>query len=159
MRRSFPLILVTCMGCRAAAPEPPEPVAVRSWCEQQEHEGALPAAPEPTHEPEPATAVLGFTSPDREMIRGPIREHIGALDECYELALTRDPDAKGRLSVRFVIEANGCVGEIEVVDDEFTDPRVGRCVIAVGKKHWRFPPRLGGEPITVIYPFVLFSPD
>jgi hypothetical protein len=150
MRRSFPLILVTCMGCRAAAPEPPEPVEVQSWCEQQDHEVSPPAAP--------ATAVLGFTSPDREMIRGPIREHMEAVDACYELALMRDPNAKGRLTVRFVIEANGCVGEIEVVDDEVTDPWVGPCVIAVGKKYWRFPPPLGGDTITVVYPFVFFSP-
>ncbi|MFV8749774.1 AgmX/PglI C-terminal domain-containing protein [Nannocystaceae bacterium ST9] len=147
MRRSSPLILVTCMGCRAAAPEPPEPVDDRSWCEQQDHDSPLSAPPEP------ATAVLGFTSPDKEIVSGPIRESRWAVDECYERALVRDPDAKGRLSVRFVIEANGCVGEIEVVDDEFTDPSVGRCVIAVGKKHWRWPPRLGGDAITVIYPF------
>lgn len=147
------MILITCMGCRAAAPVQPEPVDVRSWCEQDGHEWALTAAPEPTHEPEPATAVLGFASIDKELIRRPIREHMWAIEECYELALERDPNVKGRLSVRFVIEADGHVGEIEVVDDEVTDPCVGRCVIAVGKKHWIWPPRPGGGQITINYPF------
>ncbi|HVI01240.1 MAG TPA: AgmX/PglI C-terminal domain-containing protein [Enhygromyxa sp.] len=159
MRTISASFLIACIGCRAAAPVEPEPVDDRPWCEQDGHEWATPAAHESIAEPEPtpATALLGFASIDREMIRRPIREHMWAIEECYAMALVYDPHVIGRLSVRFVIELDGRVSEIEVVDDTLRDPCVGRCVIAAGKQHWSWPPRQAGGQITIHYPF-LFDP-
>jgi hypothetical protein len=160
MRTISALFLVTCLGCRAAAPEPPEPVDHRPWCEQEGHEWAAPpeAAPEPAPEPELAIAMLGFASIDKSMIRRVIEEHRGAIDQCYALALRYDPNLEGRLSVRFVIEPDGRVGEIDLADDTLTDPCVGRCVIAAGKQLWQFPRIPGAGTITINYPFN-FIPD
>jgi TonB family protein len=155
MRTMFALSLA-CLSCRAATPEAPEPIDTRPWCEQEGHDWATLAEPELIPEPAPATGVLGFASIDKDLIRRVIREHMWAVEECYELALVHDPNLIGRVSVRFVIEADGHVGAMEVVEETVGDPCLGRCVMAVGKQHWVWPPYPNGATVTITYPF-LFS--
>lgn len=92
------------------------------------------------------------------MIRRPILENTWAIERCYQLALEHDPSLSGRLAVRFVIDADGRVGAIEVVDDTLRDPCLGRCVIEVGKRLWSWPRPYGGGTITITYPFLFSRP-
>jgi hypothetical protein len=160
MRTNALLVSLACLGACTPPPPPPpaEPVDPRPWCERTDYGWAVPneSEPEPSP-PTPSTALLGFASIDKDIIRRVIRENQWATERCYQLALEHDPYLQGRVTVMFVIEDDGHIGVIEVVEDTLDDPCVGRCVMAVGKQLWRWPSRSEGSTITIHYPF-LFQP-
>jgi hypothetical protein len=159
MRTNTLLVSLVCLAaCHPPAyVPPPEPVGPGASCEGIGYGWATSREPKPSA-PASSLALLGFASIDKDIIRRVILEHRWATDCCYELGLQRDPNLDGRLSIRFVIEADGSIGEIEVVDDTLEDPIVGHCVVEVGKRLWRWPPRPGGGTITIHYPFLFSRP-
>ena len=48
-----------------------------------------------------------FGSLDKEVIRKVIHEHREQIRACYETAITRREDLKGKVSVKFTISAEG----------------------------------------------------
>ncbi len=91
---------------------------------------------------------------DKDIIRRIVRAHINEVRYCYNLALERDPRARGRVSVRFVINSSGKVIASELDFLNIDDLRLGDCV-ANAIKRWTFPKPSDGESVTVLYPFVL----
>lgn len=158
MRTNPLLVSLVCLGA-CSRPQVLEPVDPRPWCERIDYDWATPtpsvSKPSATA---PSVALLGFTSIDKNMIRRPILENAWATERCHQLALEHNPYVYGRLAVRFVIDPDGRVGEIEVVDDTLADPCVGRCVIEVGKQLWTWPRRDGAGTITINYPFLFSRP-
>jgi hypothetical protein len=74
---------------------------------------------------------------------------------CYENALKRNPNLKGKISIRFTILETGGLADIAAAQNGLGAPEVAACIIQA-MKSWRTQFRPSG-PVTVEYPFV-FSP-
>ncbi|HEY0134418.1 MAG TPA: TonB family protein, partial [Nannocystis sp.] len=91
---------------------------------------------------------------DKEIIRRIVRAHINEVRYCYNQALARDPNAKGRVAITFTVAADGKVLKAEVSESTMADAAVGTCV-ATAVKTWTFPKPDGGASVIITYPFVL----
>jgi outer membrane biosynthesis protein TonB len=94
---------------------------------------------------------------DKDILRRIVRAHINEIRFCYNQELKANPELKGRISVRFAIEADGTVAESRLVKTEpKTDAMraVGDCA-ANAIPRWLFPKPSGGERVLVTYPFLL----
>jgi hypothetical protein len=91
---------------------------------------------------------------DKDIIRRIVRAHINEVRYCYNQALARDPNAKGRVAVQFTIGGTGKVPSAVVQETTMKDAAVGNC-IAQSVKRWVFPKPEGGGSVIVTYPFVL----
>jgi hypothetical protein len=91
---------------------------------------------------------------DKDIIRRIVRAHINEVRYCYNQALARDPNAKGRVAVQFTIGGTGKVPSAVVQESTLKDAAVGNC-IAQSVKRWTFPKPEGGGSVIVTYPFVL----
>jgi hypothetical protein len=123
---------------------------------------------------------LGAIDPSRvkgrlppEVIQKIVRDHSDGMRKCYEDGLRRDPNLKGKIPVRFVIERDGHVSSaadihdapppeglektVRPKDDEprFPDATVTACVVAKFAA-LIFPEPQGGS-VTVVYPIVFRS--
>ncbi|MEZ4223093.1 MAG: AgmX/PglI C-terminal domain-containing protein [Polyangiaceae bacterium] len=90
-----------------------------------------------------------------EIVMRPIRERAACLRRCYQAGLLHDPNLKGRVAVRFVIDADGWVRRARVTDNQLASDAVVECVrqVFLGL-HYEEP----DDAITVVYP-VVFAPQ
>jgi TonB family protein len=95
---------------------------------------------------------------DKEMIRRIIRRHINEVRYCYEQELARHPSLSGRISVQFVIAANGEVTSSALQRSTMNNVRVESCVVQASRR-WNFPYPTGGGIVVVSYPFNLVPGD
>lgn len=95
-----------------------------------------------------------------EAIRRTVLRNIAQIDRCYQAALDRNPDLRGRVLTRFVIAGNGSVSSAEVIDaaDTARDERLNTCV-GRAMRTWQFAQPGGGGTTTVTYPFNLEPSD
>jgi hypothetical protein len=84
-----------------------------------------------------------------------VRARMGLIKSCYEAALKRNPNLRGKLTIRFTILETGGVAEITAVVNTVGSPEVAACIMST-MHSWRTQFRPSG-PVTVEYPFV-FSP-
>ncbi|MEM6995929.1 MAG: AgmX/PglI C-terminal domain-containing protein [Myxococcota bacterium] len=91
---------------------------------------------------------------DSDITRRIVRSHINELRYCYNQGLVRNPELKGRVSVKFTVGPTGKVSKSEVKKSTVEDPNVGNCV-AKAVKRWKFPKPTDGKAADVLYPFVL----
>lgn len=93
---------------------------------------------------------------DQDIIRRIVRAHVNEVRSCYNAGLREHPELAGRVTIAFMIGANGKVGVSTVQQDtlEPADEAVGRC-IAKAVKRWMFPKPKDGATVSVVYPFVL----
>ncbi|MFY0564963.1 AgmX/PglI C-terminal domain-containing protein [Archangium lansingense] len=93
---------------------------------------------------------------DRELIRRVIQLNRSQVRYCYEHLLNRYPSLSGKVSVRFVISAEGSVVTSDVAQATTDNSELEKCV--AGKvRGWVFPKLKGGGSVVVTYPF-LFKP-
>ncbi|MCB9705116.1 MAG: AgmX/PglI C-terminal domain-containing protein [Myxococcales bacterium] len=90
---------------------------------------------------------------DKDIIRRIVRAHINEVRACYNQGLTRDPNLGGRVSIHFIIDAQGNVPTATVKETTLANANVGTC-IAKAVKRWKFP-KPQGSTVIVTYPFVL----
>jgi TonB family protein len=93
--------------------------------------------------------------PSSERIQQIIRNRYWAFRYCYEVGLARNPDLEGKVVVRFTIEPNGSVANVELVGSTMPDHETVACIVK-GYKKLKFPRPRGGA-VTVVYP-IMFSP-
>lgn len=86
----------------------------------------------------------------RVAIAAVVRRHFPEVRACYERGLVREAGLAGRLTLRWSIDADGVVRNVEVVGDELRAPAVTECMRR-RPIHWRFPSAVG--PADVRYPF------
>ncbi|MFO0761704.1 MAG: AgmX/PglI C-terminal domain-containing protein [Byssovorax sp.] len=91
-----------------------------------------------------------------EVIQRIVRTQAGRLRRCYENGLRRDPSLAGRVTVRFLILANGEVGSAADGGSSLSDAGVVSCVVR-GFQGLSFPAPESGS-VTVTYPIV-FAPE
>ncbi len=101
----------------------------------------------------PREATTGSLS--REAIQGVIRKNT-AIQRCFEQALRKQPKLAGKVTVSFVIGAQGSVTSASVQNSTVSSTALERCVVD-RVRSFRFPKPTGGA-VAVAYPFV-FAPN
>lgn len=89
---------------------------------------------------------------DPNAISSVVRRRLAAVKQCYERQLNRNPDLRGKITVRFTIGATGAVVDISVEANTMGDDEVAQCIVG-RMRGWRFPKPEGGS-VTVSYPFI-----
>jgi outer membrane biosynthesis protein TonB len=92
---------------------------------------------------------------DQSKLASFIKARMGLIKACYENALKRNPNLKGKISIRFTILETGGLADLETVANTMGSPDVAACITAT-MRSWRTQFKPSG-PVTVEYPFV-FSP-
>ncbi len=92
---------------------------------------------------------------DKDQISRVIRAHMKEVRLCYRRGLALNPNLKGRVSIKFMIDGKGKIPGAVVEKSTLTDPRVGDC-IAEHMLTWTFRAPICGTSI-VVYPF-MFEP-
>ena len=101
---------------------------------------------------EPQMEVVVMGALEKQLVLSVVTSNRAEVRACYDKALAGFPRLDGKVTVRFVIGAEGGVTSAAIVSA--SNPDLGRC-IAERVKTWVFPkPQSGGE-VTVTYPFVL----
>ncbi|NPC48602.1 TonB family protein [Corallococcus sp. AB032C] len=90
---------------------------------------------------------------DKELIRQVIQRNRGQIRYCYESLLNRFPKLGGKVSVKFVISANGSVATSNVAQSTAGNSDLETCV-AGRVRTWKFPEPKGGGSVIVTYPFI-----
>ncbi len=71
-----------------------------------------------------------------ESVMSVVNSHRSAIEYCYQRALRKNPNLRGKISVRFVISASGSVKDVKVIASTLNDPSVEKCIISKIKS-WR----------------------
>ena len=99
------------------------------------------------------TTVTGRLPP--EVIQRIVRQNYGRFRNCYEQGLSRNPNLEGRVQVRFVINRDGAVSNVQKGDSDLPDSGVVGCVL--GAYYGLSFPQPEGGIVTVVYP-IMFQP-
>lgn len=99
------------------------------------------------------TTVSGRLPP--EVIQRIVRQNYGRFRMCYEQGLTRNPNLQGRVQVRFAIDREGAVTNVQNGGSDLPDSAVVSCV--VNAYYGLSFPKPEGGIVTVVYP-VMFQP-
>ncbi|HET6581936.1 MAG TPA: VIT domain-containing protein [Nannocystaceae bacterium] len=91
---------------------------------------------------------------DKHIIRRIVRAHIGEIRGCYNQLLVKDPAARGRIVVQWVISKTGEVSAAAIQESQLGDAAIGKCITEKVRK-WRFPVGENEGVAMVSYPFVL----
>ena len=93
----------------------------------------------------------------RDMIRRNVRSYLPELEAAYSVALRRNPGLKGKLLIRFRIDASGKIQQSEAMEASFRDAPFTATVVEKVLR-WTFEPT-GGRTVEVLYPFVFMVPS
>jgi hypothetical protein len=93
----------------------------------------------------------------RDMIRRKVRGYLPELESAYSVALRRNPELKGRLMIRFRIDASGKIQQAESMEASFRDAPFMAAIVEKVLR-WTFEPT-GGRTVEVLYPFVFMAPS
>ena len=92
---------------------------------------------------------------DREKLAAYVRSRKGAIQQCYEKELKRNPSLKGKIVVRFSITPAGRTSDIDIEENTLGNEAVASC-IKTTIRGWVFPFKPPSD-VPVAYPFV-FAP-
>jgi len=92
---------------------------------------------------------------DREKLAAYVRGRKGAIQQCYEKELKRNPSLKGKVVVRFNITPAGRTSDIDIEENTLGNEAVASC-IKTTIRGWVFPFKPDSD-VAVAYPFV-FAP-
>ena len=91
-------------------------------------------------------------SMDKRTIQKIVRQHFGELRACYEREVAKVKGLTGKITVIWIIGANGSVTKSLVKESTMHNKNVEQCVVN-SISHWRFPAIKGGSMASVEYPF------
>lgn len=90
---------------------------------------------------------------DKRIVKQYIRKQIASIRWCYQRAFQKNQELEGKMTVQFIISANGKVISSKVLTSNLGDAELDNCV--AGKVlNWKFPAPEGGGIVKVNYPFV-----
>lgn len=92
----------------------------------------------------------------RDVIARVMRNVLSQVRYCFEKELNGNPNLAGKVSMTFVIGADGKVSNVDVADSSLQHEPTEQCVSRVIQR-LRFPEPRGGGTVTVNYPFVFQS--
>ncbi len=93
----------------------------------------------------------------RDMIRRRVRGALPELESVYSAALRRNPGLKGKLLIRFRIDASGRIQQAESMETSIGDAPFMAAVLEKVRR-WTFEPT-EGRTVDVLYPLVFFVPS
>ncbi len=99
--------------------------------------------------------IFGSLSPDS--LRRTVLRNLGQVRHCYEMALGANPQLRGRIVLRVVIDGLGRVSGSAVAEDTLGVTTVGQC-IAQAARSWVFAGPPDGSIVTMSYPFTFEPP-
>jgi TonB family protein len=85
-----------------------------------------------------------------------IDRHSNEIRYCYEVELNKDPNLYGKVSVTFLIDAAGGIGDASVQQSTLNNNNVEQCMLSRIRR-WRFPQPKGGGQCVINYPWI-FKP-
>jgi hypothetical protein len=106
--------------------------------------------------PDPEVSPPTLEGVDKEMVRKVIHAHRNEVRFCYEQELTRAPDLTGKVTVKFIIAADGTVQSATVEQTTLANATVEHCVTS-HVRAWLFPKLKAGGVVIVSYPFFFRS--
>ncbi|MDQ7064574.1 MAG: AgmX/PglI C-terminal domain-containing protein [candidate division KSB1 bacterium] len=74
---------------------------------------------------------------DIDAVAAIVKSHNAAIQYCYQRELKRNPNLRGKVVVRFIIDASGKVVEVSIVSSTLRNRRVERCIVNRIKR-WNF---------------------
>jgi hypothetical protein len=86
-----------------------------------------------------------------EQIRRVVMSRMGAFQACYEMALSKDPDLKGGVTMSFSISPGGSVAAANVASSSLGNARVEGCMLRTFNR-LKFP--VADKPTSASFPFV-----
>jgi len=97
-------------------------------------------------------------SVDKELIRRVIQEHAAQIRYCYEQRLAINPRLSGKVSIKWIINADGSASGAVIVHDSgsttLDDVEVHDCMMK-RIQSWQFPKPKGGGMAVITYPWIL----
>ncbi|MFT7519771.1 MAG: hypothetical protein ACI9MC_001915, partial [Kiritimatiellia bacterium] len=93
---------------------------------------------------------------DRSLIDAVIKRHMNQIRYCYQRELTKNPNVKGKLVVKFVIAKDGSVSNANIKSSSMKNGSVENCVVGRFMR-MQFPKPKGGGIVIVSYPFIFTS--
>lgn len=109
------------------------------------------------------TSLLG--EDDREILQGArdqdavssvVQSHNAAIQYCYQRALRRNPNLRGKIVVRFTITPQGAVSKVSILSSTLDEPSVESCIVSRIKRWNDFgaiDPSKGETTIRQVYTF------
>lgn len=91
---------------------------------------------------------------DRNTVQSIIRRNLSGIKWCYQDALQRDPDLKGKVTLAFSILPNGRVENPQALNPSISDAALLEC-IRRKMERWKFPSPKDGGVVQVSYPLIL----
>ena len=92
----------------------------------------------------------------KRVINRVIQKHYNEIKYCYEKELTRNPALYGKVTVLFLIDGAGRIGDALVQQSTMSSEPVESCMINRVRR-WVFPAPQGGGTVQVTYPYVFKS--
>ncbi len=74
---------------------------------------------------------------DIDAVAAIVKSHNAAIQYCYQRELKRNPNLRGKVVVRFIIDPSGKVVEVTIVSSTLRNRRVERCIVNRIKR-WNF---------------------
>lgn len=93
---------------------------------------------------------------DRKTVQSYIRRKLSGVRACYQDALQRNANARGKVNLQFKILPNGYTSGVRVVGSSINDSTLIHC-ITKRMQRWKFPQPKDGGVVNVSYPLVLKS--
>ena len=91
---------------------------------------------------------------DRNTVQSIIRRNLSGIKWCYQDALQRNPNLRGKVTLSFVILHNGHVQNPTASNPSVNDPQLLQCITRKMSR-WRFPSPKDGGIVKVTYPLIL----
>lgn len=89
----------------------------------------------------------------QEAIFKVIQENVNSMKLCFAEAARKGEKLSGKMEVQLTIAATGAVTDAAINTAEFKSSTMGSCTVK-RVKNWKFP-RFNGDPVTVVFPYVL----
>lgn len=89
---------------------------------------------------------------DRSLIDKVIKRHMAQIRYCYQRELTKNPNIKGKIVIKFVIAKDGSVSSANTKSSTMKAPTVESCIVGRFMR-MQFPEPKGGGIVIVSYPF------
>ncbi len=90
---------------------------------------------------------------DKRIVRQYIQRQMASIRWCYQRSFQKNQELEGKISVQFIISANGSVISSKILSSSMGDAEMDECV-ASRILNWRFPAPEGGGVVKVNYPLV-----
>ena len=116
--------------------------------------GPAPPMPEKTKGPKitpGSAAIMGSLS--AKVIKRVIKKNYNQYKYCYEKQLVQDPTLEGKVTLKFIIAADGKVSQASVIESTIKSKSLETCMIKAAKR-MVFPKPRGGGIVIVNYPFL-----